>query len=210
MKDNIILSSGNIEVYQSDIDLLCDEYVQGLPDESMIFKSTVFSGMLNYIHRIKLKHIISQCKTDKGINKYNHDYALLDDIFQNVYIYLCTRYNITPSIIQFCVLTGISRETISDINQGKYRADGSRVKPETYHTVKNWYNTCESMLLSKAANESSIGSIFALKANYGYRDNVQQVEVITQDQQQATPEQIAQKYADIEKPRLIDAESESV
>ena len=63
------------------------------------------------------------------------------------------------------------------------------------------------MLLSKAANESSIGSIFALKANYGYRDNVQQVEVITQDQQQATPEQIAQKYADIEKPRLIDGET---
>lgn len=205
--DNVILSTGNTEIYQSEIDVLCDEYISTLPDESMIYKTTVFSGMLNYINRNKLKYIISQCKTDKGINNFYNDYVLLDDIFNNIYIYLCTRYNITPSIIQFCVLTGISRETISDIKQGKYRADGSRVKPETYHTVKNWYNTCESMLLSKAANESSIGSIFALKANYGYRDNVQQVEVISTQEQQATPEQIAEKYADIAKPRLVDAET---
>ena len=207
MTDNIILNTGSIEVYRSEIDFLCDEYIQSLPDESMIYKSTVFSGMLNYIYQSKLKYIISKSKNDKGINQYNNDYALLDDIFQSVYIYLCTRYDIVPSIIQFCVLTGISRETISDIKQGKYRADGTRVKPETCHTVKNWYNTCESMLLSKAANESSIGSIFALKANYGYRDNVQQVEVISTQEQQATPEQIAEKYADIAKPRLIDAEN---
>ena len=207
MTDNIILNTGSIEVYRSEIDFLCDEYIQSLPDESMIYKSTVFSGMLNYIYQSKLKYIISKSKNDKGINQYNNDYALLDDIFQSVYIYLCTRYDIVPSIIQFCVLTGISRETISDIKQGKYRADGTRVKPETCHTVKNWYNTCESMLLSKAANESSIGSIFALKANYGYRDNVQQVEVISTQEQQATPEQIAEKYADIAKPRLIDEES---
>lgn len=207
MTDNIILNTGSIEVYRSEIDILCAEYIQSLPDESMIYKSTVFSGMLNYIYQSKLKYIISKSKDDKGINQYNNDYALLDDIFQSVYIYLCTRYDIVPSIIQFCVLTGISRETISDIKQGKYRSDGTRVKPETCHTVKNWYNTCESMLLSKAANESSIGSIFALKANYGYRDNVQQVEVITQQEQQATPEQIAEKYADMTKPRLIDAES---
>ena len=206
--DNVILSTGNIEVYQSEIDVLCDEYISTLPDESMIYKSTVFSGMLSYIYNHKLKYIITQSKRDKGINPYNNDYMLLDDIFNNIYIYLCTRYNITPSIIQFSVLCDVSRETLGDINKGVYRNDGTRVKPETCHTVKKWYSTCESMLLSKAQNENSIGSIFALKANYGYRDNVQQVEVISTQEQQATPEQIAQKYADVAKPRLVDVESD--
>lgn len=206
--DNIILSTGNIEVYQSEIQQLCDEYISSLPDESMIYKSTVFSGMLSYIYRNKLKYIIYKSKADNNINTFYHDYKLLDDIFNTVYIDLCTRYNIIPTVLQFCVLCDLPREFITDLKNGIYRTDGYKVKPETTQIVKNWFNTCESMTLSRAANESSIGSIFVSKAVYGYSDApVQQLEIID-NRQSETPQQIAERFRNAEKPSLL-TESES-
>ena len=191
--DNVILTYNNIELYQSEIDILCDEYISSLHDESMIYKSTVFSGMLNYIYLHKLKYIIP--------DSFNNDYALLDNIFDNVYINLCTRYNICPSIIQFSVLCHIDNTFLSELRSGTYK-DGSRVKPEATQTAKKWYSVCESMLLSKATNESSIGSIFALKANYGYRDNDTPQLIQVTNTTRATPEQIAERYKDVKKPEL--------
>ena len=191
--DNVILTYNNIELYQSEIDILCDEYISTLHDENMIYKSTVFSGMLNYIYLHKLKYIIP--------DSFNNDYVLLDNIFDNVYINLCTKYNIVPNLIQFSTLCHFDNSLLTQLKSGQYK-DGSRVKPETFQTVKKWYSVCESMLLSKATNESSIGSIFALKANYGYRDNDQPQLIQIQTGTQATPEQIAEKYKDIEKPEI--------
>ena len=153
--------------------------------------------MLNYIYLHKLKYIIP--------DKYNNDYALLDKIFDTVYINLCTRFNICPSIIQFCVLCHIDNTSLTQVKNGQYN-DGSKVKTETWQTVKKWYSVCESMLLSKATNESSIGSIFALKANYGYRDNDTPQLIQVTNTTRATPEQIAERYKDIKKPELPDLE----
>lgn len=196
--DNVILTYNNIELYQSEIDVLCDEYISTLHDENMIYKSTVFSGMLNYIYLHKLKYIIP--------DTYNNDYVLLDSIFDNIYINLCTRFNICPSIIQFTVLCHIDVSMLTEMRTGTYK-DGSRVNADTSKTVKKWYSVCESMLLSKATNESSIGSIFALKANYGYRDNDTPQVLQIQTGTQATPEQIAEKYRDIKKPVLVDLDN---
>lgn len=195
--DNVILTYNNIELYQSEIDILCDEYIKTLHDESMIYKSTVFSGMLNYIYLHKLKYIIP--------DTYNNDYKLLDLIFDQVYINLCTRFNICPSIIQFATLCHFDNSVLTEIKSGTYR-DGSRVSADTYKTVKKWYAVCESMLLSKATNESSIGSIFALKANYSYRDNDTPQLIQVTSATQATPEQIAEKYRDTKQPELPDLE----
>ena len=193
--DNTVLTYNGIELYQSEIDILCDEYINTLHDPNMIYKSTVFSGLLNYIYKNKLRYIIP--------NTYNNDYNLLNDIFYNVYIDLCTKYNIVPSIIQFVALCHIDRTSLTEIKSGIYR-DGSRVKQSTSDTVQKWFDTCESMLLSKASNESSIGSIFALKANYQYRDNepIQVLQVTAENK--ASPEQIAERYKDIEKPNMIE------
>jgi len=193
--DNVILTYENIELYKSEIDILCNDYISELNDENMIYKSTVFSGMLNHIYNNKLKFIIP--------DTYNNNYALLDDIFHNVYIYLCSKYNICPSIIQFCVLCHIDRTTIAYIHKGVY-SDGSKVKKITFDTIEKWYSTCESMLLSKAQNENSIGSIFALKANYKYRDNdsVQLLQIDTSNIPDASA--IMEKYRDVKKPELIE------
>lgn len=196
--DNVILTYNNIDLYQSEIDILCDEYINTLHDENMIYKSTVFSGMLNYIYQNKLKYIIP--------NTYNNDYKLLDMIFDNVYINLCSKYNIVPNIIQFTVLCRIDVSMLTEMKNGVYK-DGSRVNQDTSKTVKKWYSVCESMLLSKATNESSIGSIFALKANYGYRDNDQPQVIQVQAGTNATPEQIAEKYKDVKRPELPELEN---
>ena len=190
--DNVILTYNNIELYKSEIDILCDEYINTLYNADMIYKSAVFSGLLHYIYQNKLKFIIP--------DTYNHDYKLLNDIFDNIYIYLCTRFNIVPNIIQFTVLCHIDKSLISEIKSGVYK-DGSRVKSDTSETVKRWYSICESMLLSKATNESSIGSIFALKANYGYQEQPQRLEIVNNGSN-ATPEQIAEKYKDVKKPEI--------
>ena len=59
------------------------------------------------------------------------------------------------------------------------------------------------MTLSRAANESSIGSIFVSKALYGYSDApVQQLEIID-NRQNETPQQIAERFRNAEKPQML-------
>ena len=199
--ENILLSQNGIDIYESDIMILCDEYISRLPDSNSVYKSAVFAGMLRYIYSHKLKYVIETDKINRNAKQNN--YKLLDDIFNNIYIYLCSLYNIVPSIIQFCVLVDIDNTTVSDINKGIFRTDGSKANPANSQTVKKWYATCESMLLSKAQNESSIGSIFALKANYGYRDNFQQVEMIPAQQTQSV-DQIKERYKSAQLPVMDD------
>ena len=189
-----VLAYNGTELYQNDIDILVSDYLETLPDKTMIYKSTVFSGLLNYIYNHKLKNIIP--------NEFKNDYDLLNDIFNNIYINLCTRFNIVPSVIQFCVLCNISREVLTDIRNGTYR-NGTNVNPAKSLTVRKWFDTCESMLLSKAQNESSIGSIFALKANYKYREN-DSIQVIPLTDSTLSTGQILEKYGKTEKPKLTD------
>ncbi len=62
-------------------------------------------------------------------------------------------------------------------------------------TVRKWLTECESTLFDGAVENNSIGCIFALKANYNYRDNV--VVNIQQDTQgvpERSREEIAQNY----------------
>ena len=127
----------------------------------------------------------------------------MDSIFYNIYIDLCSRYNIVPSIIQFCVFCNIDNAALSDIKAGiwKNTESGYKVNSVTSQTVKKWYSTCESMLLSKATNENGIGAIFALKANYGYVERGQEPPQLDQVTQ-STPEQIQERYKDAKRPEL--------
>lgn len=185
IKDNVMLAYNGIEIYKTDIDILCDEYINSLSNPDMIYKSAVFNGLLDYIYKHSLKDILG--------NKVKNDYQLLNNIFYNIYLPICYKYNKTPTILQFSVLADIDNTTLSDIKSGIYRTDGTRVNQTTSQIVKKWYSVCESALLGKAIDESSIGGMFALKACYGYRDNV----IVTETPQQfaiETPEQIAARH----------------
>ena len=45
--------------------------------------------------------------------------------------------------------------------------------PSTSPKAKRWKTECESSLYDEVIQTGNIGCMFALKANYGYRDNIQ-------------------------------------
>lgn len=198
MDADIITSYSDIQIYKSDIDMLTSEYIDNLPSETSIYKSAAFYGLLEYLYKHCLKNVI--------INRvpYGYDYKVLNDIFYGVYVPLCTAYSITPTVLQFCTMVHIDNANISDIYKGVYRGNGSKAKPENTQYVKKWYQTCESGMLSRAVNESSIGSIFGLKSVYSYSENntlTIQTDTITHD----TAEQIASRHNTVlipEKPSI--------
>lgn len=197
--EGTLITVNGIELYQSDIDVLCDEYIQSLPDSSMIYKSTVFCGLLDYIYKHVLKDI-----TRSNDNHIRYD--VINEIFYNIYIPLCYRFDKVPTMIQFSVLVNVSNTHLTDVKNGVYRSNGTAVNIACNQMVKKWYDVCESALLGKAINESSIGSIFALKSSFGYHEN----QTVTIESRQLmpheTPEQIAAKYSDIERPEKPELE----
>lgn len=201
MIDNVLITENEIEVFQSDIDILVNEYISTLPDENMIYKNSSFKGLLLYIYNRLIKNIISKDKEYRN-NKYTNNYELLNDIFMNVYVPLSYRFNNCPTILEFCsCLVSIDNTTLSDIRAGVYRTDGTKVKPSTSQTVKKWFQICESSLEGKAIGDNGIGSIFALKANYLWSDSPP-VPTIADQTTQATAEQIQERYKDSKKPMI--------
>lgn len=199
MKDNVIIANNGTEIYQSDIDILCDDYIATLPDPTTIYsKSTSFSGLLLYIYKHCIKQLIYNDKVLRG-NTFNNNYALLNDIFREIYIPLCYKYDIEPTIVQFCFFTDIERSNLTDINNGIYRKDGSRVNPETQRTVKKWFLACEESSLAGAKKHGKIGDIFDLKSNYGYTEAPQKLEIVGAESRQSAAE-IMEKYRNAELP----------
>ena len=191
--DNTVLTYNGIELYQSEIDILCDEYINTLSDPDTINKSMVFNGLLLYIYTNKLRYIIP--------DNSNNDYELFNNIFYSLYLPLCYKYDKTPTIIQFACLVNTSNAYLNELKNGIYR-DGSKVNKNTTETVKKWFDVCEKDLLSKAIETNGIGSIFALKANYKYRDSDVPVLQVTTKQESSTPQELADKYGSVEKPEI--------
>lgn len=200
MKDNVIISDSGIEIFQSDIDVLVNEYISTLPDETMIYKSMTFKGLLLYIYTHKLKYVIESIKNNKQMNDSSIDYSLMDSIFENIYLPLCYKFFIVPTVLSFSVFVGISNTYLTEVASGIYR-NGSKVNSENTVTVKKWYAVCESALADKAFNDNGIGAIFGLKANYQWTETAPQI-VQAEQLTQSTPEQIAERYKDAKRPEI--------
>ena len=196
MNDNnneILTVYNGIEVYKNDVEVLCHEYEKQYDNiDEVKSKSMFFTGLVVYINRNLFKNIAEL--------KFNNDYKALNTIFYDCYIPLCMRYNKTPTLQSFCILVGISHDILTQIINGVY-SDGSRVNPETLRTVKNWKNTTESALIDNGMTGNPVFSIFALKANHGWKETAQEIQVIGTTGANATPEQIAEKYRS-EKPKI--------
>ena len=142
-------------------------------------------------------------KNNTGLTNNSYDYNALNDVFYKCYVPLAYKYNKTPTLQAFCCLVGISNTSLTELMSGTY-ASGSKVNVKNCETVKKWKSTCESALVSKAYDDNGIGAIFGLKAAHNWSDQqVQRLELVGSTTQ-ATPEQIAERYHDIEKPVLPD------
>lgn len=192
--NNVITTYNGIEIYKSDIDILCNDYEsQFINIDDITSKSVFFNGLLVYINRHLFKNITSL--------KYNNDYNALNDLFFDCFIPLCVKYNKTPTLQDFCSMAGISNSYLSDILSGTYR-DGSKVNKNTYETVKKWKETTETALFNAGMAGNPVMAIFGLKAGYGWSDQQTQRLEITTGNENSTPEQLASKYGSIEKPAI--------
>lgn len=191
--NNIICTYNGIEIYRSDIDILCSEYESQYSDlEERISKPMFFTGLIVYINRHLFQNI-----TDRS---YNNDYEGLNRLFYDCFLPICSKYNRTVTLQNFCIMTGISNDTLSQILSGNYK-DGSKVNPETFRTVKKWKDTAESALIDNGMSGNPVFSIFALKAGHGWRETTPEPPT-TELTATATPEQIAERYRDAKKPEI--------
>ena len=203
---NAIKAENGIEVYEHDIKYYADEYISQLPEkeDSINNNPSLFTGMIKYIY----KHLFKPGKKDKV--KYNAntnldtgDIELLNNIWE-VYTELCYKYNKRPTILNFSLLIGIDNRTIDTWRRGEFRAGEDGASSAHSQTVKKWLAECESSLVDGATERNSVGCIFALKANYGYTETPQRVEIVNGQQTKKIAADIAarHKIGQVEKPEL--------
>ena len=104
------------------------------------------------------------------------------DILWDIYTIICCTCRIKPTLLRFCMMISINRDTLNSWLKGEFE---SRVTSGHSVTVQKWKSECESSLYDEVIQTGNIGCMFALKANYGYRDNVQ---IIAYDDKAGKPE----------------------
>jgi hypothetical protein len=150
MKDNSIKSEIGIEVYQNDIYRLVDEYIDTELDGDTESVTDNFVSMIFYI-------------ADNIQKPSNDDIELLDNLF-NIYVRICAKYKVLPTLETFSFLVGIDRNTFTDWAMGRYRVSTAHGS-----TVKKWFEICKSFTVNRLHNQSGTNSnlIFIAKAAYG-------------------------------------------
>lgn len=219
MRDNTDQTQNGQEIYTHKIKSLADEYINNLDNPDDINNNnTLFNGMVKYININYFKH-----------NPINYaDIEYIDSIW-DIYTGLCYKYNKYPTIIEFCLMIGISRDTLWDWKKETSRAykyytiNGTEIKDlpawklnhpneeykqqsSTSHsdTVKKWLAECENNYVRGAAEGNKVGCIFVLKSNYGYTETAP-VPTVNKNQQVLTAEELPRLDVKPEPQGLIDA-----
>ena len=178
MMGNTVRAENGVEIYETKIHELADEYINNLDDpESINNNPSLFTGMLKYIY----KYLFKPGKRDKVLSNSNSnldlsDIDLLDNIW-GIYTELCYKYSKRPTILNFSLMIGVDNTTIDSWRRGEYRAGDEGASSTRSQTVKKWLKECESSLVDGATERNSVGCIFALKANYGYTETPQRIEI---------------------------------
>lgn len=183
VKDNTIKSEIGIEVYQNDIYRLVDDYIDTELDGDSESVTDNFVSMIFYIA--------------DNIQKPSHDdIELLDNLF-DIYVRICAKYKVLPTLEVFSFLVGINRNTFTDWAMGRYRVSTAHGS-----TVKKWFNICKSFTLNRLHNQAGTNSnlIFIAKAAYGMAETAP-VQVDEQNNRALT---------DRELPKLTNPEQEAI
>lgn len=204
---NTVRAENDIEVYENKIKYYADEYINTLDDPDLIYNNpSLFTGMIKYIY----KHLFKPGKNDKVLYNANTlldtgDIELLDNIW-GIYTELCYKYSKRPTILNFSLMIGVDNRTIDTWRRGEFRAGEDGASSAHSQTVKKWLAECESSLVDGATERNSIGCIFALKANYGYTETPQKIEVIGGQIPDQTAADIAARHriGAVNRPELPD------
>lgn len=181
MKDNTDITSAGIEIYRHDINYYADEYIRNeleidhVDQESKKIVKDSFVDMLFYI-------------SDRISKPDNADIKALDNIF-SVYVRLCSKYSVNPTLEAFSFLVDINRATFTSWNNGDYRTQ------EHSDTVKKWMNICKGFLVNNLGNSkgTDANKIFIAKAAYGMAET----KAVEQEQITGAKKSIEQIAVDI-------------
>ena len=181
MKDNTDITSAGIEIYRHDINYYADEYIKNelelehVDQESKKIVKDSFVDMLFYI-------------SDRISKPDNADIKALDNIF-SVYVRLCSKYSVNPTLEAFGFLVDINRATFTSWNNGDYRTQ------EHSDTVKKWMNICKGFLVNNLGNSkgTDANKIFIAKAAYGMAET----KAVEQEQITGAKKSIEQIAVDI-------------
>ena len=181
MKDNTDITSTGIEIYRHDINYYADEYIKNeleidhVNQESKKIVKDSFVDMLFYI-------------SDRISKPDNADIKALDNIF-SVYVRLCSKYSVNPTLEAFSFLVDINRATFTSWNNGDYRTQ------EHSDTVKKWMNICKGFLVNNLGNSkgTDANKVFIAKAAYGMAET----KAVEQEQITGAKKSIEQIAADI-------------
>jgi len=194
---NTVRAENGVEVYETKIHYFASEYINTLDDpESINNNPSLFTGMIKYIYKRLFKY--------NPVN--NDDITVLDDIW-GIYTELCYKYNKRPTLLNFSLMVGVSNDTFNAWKNGEYRAGEGGASSAHSLTVKKWLKECESSLVDGATERNSVGCIFALKANYGYTETPQRIEITGANTPALSHEDIRQIADQARKesiPELID------
>lgn len=149
--------------------------------------STIMTIANNFISRHpKINICSSQGITElfKDIKrKYKADIDNIKElnILWDIYTVICCTCRVKPTLMRFCIMIGIHPDTMNSWDRGEY---SGRVASGHSESAQKWKNECESTLYDEVIQTGNIGCMFALKANYGYRDNIQ---IIQSDERSGLP-----------------------
>ena len=189
-------------IYQNNILALVDDLKQdnqfiGLTDEEIKNNKAFFPRLVNYIYNSYLGDLLQNKLEYKlqGIKPIYPDIKQLDDLF-NIYINLVSKYkwNNRPSVLEFSILTGISRDTfynwlngnISDVDASKDKR--KYITKEYIDTVQKWFTICEQSLVDGSGD--TIKEIFILKSKYGYKEQDKEINININNKQLVSAEEL--------------------
>lgn len=153
-KTNTVVTDSGIEIYPNDMYLYAQEYEESLPHPENLYKlsSSSFTGLIKYINK--------NMRFNKSI--YG-DLDLLNNIWET-YVDLVYKYDQKPTIEEFALMMGMSRDTIYTWARGEHRDDVSeKLSARRSDTVLNWINECK-LGRYKGAAAGNVGYIFLCKA----------------------------------------------
>lgn len=179
-------------IYNNDLEIYTDDFIlQNYPNKSkeeLKQDKAFFPWLIQYLYNNYIGDLLGN-KQRKNNKIVYPDIDLLNCLF-DAYINLIYKYkwNNRPSILEFSLLTGISRETIykwlngeidnnyiySDNENGK--EDKKRHLTKQYiDSARKWQTVCEQALVD--GNGEMVKEIFLLKARHGYRDNSNDIQI---------------------------------
>lgn len=184
---NTVKTEEGIEVYIDDMYMYADQYINTLHDPESIYNSigNTFTGMIKYINR--------NMNFTKDIYA---DINILNNIWE-IYTDLVYKYNQKPTIEEYCLLVGISRETLYSWMRGEYRNSDicEKFGSSRSDTIKKWQEECK-LGRYKSAASGNVGGIFLCKAVDGMVETAP-VQIENQAQKQSI-EEIQERYKQLE------------